>query len=468
MPIERGRSNEQERRILLAAITSTNFLARVASRVGKEPLRSRFGNLIWRWCEVHVAKYRVAPKEKIETLFAEWARSNSDKDLHASVSRLLSQLSGQYDKETEESDTSFLLDLAENLFNEIRLERFQEDLANKLESGELSPALQLVQEFPRLNLRTQPRIDILRDEEAQKKALEEKQRVLVRYSGAAGEFFGEELAEDSFVAFMAPPKSAKSFTLQDIAWHAMKQGRRVAYFQVGDLSFNQVMRRFQKRALRRPQNKGTIRYPISMVLPEGHRELAMVEHEERVFAEDADWSLAEKRLRSIADKTKGSINLSYHPTKTISAAGVQAVLRGWDEEGHIANVVCVDYAGNLASENGKADFVHQTTETWATLRQISEMRKCLVVTAQQSNKEGFSSWVLSRKHFSESKMILAHVTAFLGINATDEEKGRGIIRYNYVCARERDFRESFCLYTAGCLAIANPIVLSCLPERRHQ
>ncbi len=459
------RDGTTERHILCHCITSTAFLARVAGRLGKDPFRSKDGNQLWSWCEKHLAKYHTAPDREIERIYAAWAANGADKDTATRIERLLSSLSEEYGH-ADKVNLDFALDQAEKYWNDVRLERLEEELRVRREQGGTEAGLKEVQTFTKLDLHTPPFVDVLSDSEAQRAALEDKQRVLITYPGPAGEFFADEFAEDSFVAFMAPAKGKKSFWLLDIAWRAMRQGRQVAYFQVGDLSTNQVMRRFHRRAICRPLKASSIRWPVSIIAPQGRDGLPIVEWESREFPEDMDWGVAQRAYKRIAGKTGGRIRLSRHATKAIATAGIRNILEAWDREGWVASVVVVDYAGNLAADDIRANPVDQVSHTWAMLRQISELRKCLVVTAQQSNKEGFRAWVLTRSHFAESKMILAHVSAFFGINCTPEEHGQGIIRINTVESREGCRAETNCLYCASALALAQPAVVSCLLQPR--
>ena len=71
----------------------------------------------------------------------------------------------------------------------------------------------------------------------------------------------------------------------------------------------------------------------------------------------------------------------------------------------------------------------------------------------------------SKSNFSESKTKLAHVNAFIGINALADEKEKQLRRLNYIVRREEAYSEQECLYVAGCLAIGNPMMISVLPHR---
>lgn len=453
-----------ERRVLTACIVSTDFLAQTAGKAGLEPFQSKWSNLIYRWCERHYGKYGSAPGRHIEILFEHWAERNPDKDLHKLVDRYLASLSGAYAKLAEDIDVAITIDLAEKHWNAVRAEQLKEAIQFRLDRGETDLAVKEIESFPKIDLRSKPAINVLRDRSLMQEALEGKQKILVKYPGAAGEFIGSELAEDSFVGIMAQVKGGKSFALLDIAWRAMRQGRQVAYFQVGDLSKNQILRRFLRRAANRPVEAGIARLPVSIAPPQDHRGLAVVEFGSKVYESDLNWRTAQRALDRIEKKSKGSIWLSYHPIKTVSAVDIKNILESWDKEGRVTDLCVIDYAWNLAPIDGKAGPVDQASYTWAMLRQISETRKCCVVTANQTKTEGFSSWILTRKHFADSKMILAAVTAFMGINMTEEEKQRGIIRWNWVVKREGDFSESRCLYLGSCLAVANPCVVSCLPR----
>lgn len=454
----------QERQVLTACIVKSEFLGRVIGKLEDEPFRSRWSNIIWGWCKRHYTKYREAPVKKIEAYLEQYAQKTKDQELISNISRYLGSLSGEYERLTEDIDVRFALDNAQKHFNLVRLDQLREEIASLLEKGMVDQALSARDSFKKISLEEVSGINILEDYEVTRDALESKQKVLVRYPGAAGEFIGEELSEDALVAFMAQTKGGKSYTLLDVAWRAMRQSRQVAYFQVGDMSQAQLTRRILRRAAYRPIDPRVVLYPQSIVVPEGGRSLAMVDYEDKVFDKKLDIEAAKRAYKAITAKSGGRIWVSCHPIKTISAVDIQNILEEWDKTGRRCEVVIVDYAYNLTPVNPKDILREQVAYTWAILRQISQMRKCLVVTASQTIREGFSSWVLTRKHFADSRDILIHVTSFMGINMTDEEKSRGIMRLNFVVRREEAFSETYCLYNASCLPAAAPMVVSALPQ----
>jgi hypothetical protein len=125
-------------------------------------------------------------------------------------------------------------------------------------------------------------------------------------------------------------------------------------------------------------------------------------------------------------------------------------------------VVVIDYADILAPEPGatKEDYRHQINVTWQALRRLSQDYHVLVVTATQSDASSYGARILRREHFSEDKRKYAHVTGMVGINQTEEEQGKGIFLLNWILLREGSYSPGRCVHVAGCLAIANPAIVS--------
>jgi hypothetical protein len=63
-------------------------------------------------------------------------------------------------------------------------------------------------------------------------------------------------------------------------------------------------------------------------------------------------------------------------------------------------------------------------------------------------------------NFTDDKRKRAHVTGSVGLNATREEKEMGITRLNWIVLRESQSIIEKCCCCCGCLALANPCMLS--------
>lgn len=253
-----------------------------------------------------------------------------------------------------------------------------------------------------------------------------------------------------------------SWLLLDMAWRAMEQRRKVAFFSVGDLSQNQMMRRFHKRAARMPFSPKVVQFPIKIEHEAGERS-AVVEFEERKFKESLSWQDGYKACLKVLKKVKTKetlLRLSTHPADSLSVNGIAAILKTWERGGWVPDVIVIDYADILAPPPGNLQSQDAINKTWMKLRALSQARHCLVVTATQANAASYKAETLDQSHFSDLKKKMAHVTGMIGINATRDEKESGLSRLNWIVLRESEFNVSRCVHVAGCLDIGNPAVRS--------
>lgn len=451
--------NEPERSILISLIVSPEVLAKVTPKAAKSLFRSDWSDLIASWCTAYYLKYKKAPGAAIEKLFAKWCETSQNEDTKKTINRLLSSLSAQYESLASDIDPAFAIDQATDYFNRVLVEKHIEDLKTDMERGHFEAATLRSESFKRLQLATPAYIDLIRDKEAQRLAMERKQSVLIKYKGGLSEFFGDELSEESLVVLVASMKQGKSYYMLDMAWKAMLQGKRVAYFQVGDLSQDQIIRRFQCRAAYKPLKRRVVNYPLS-ITPAQHS-MAHVDFKSIPFDHDLSAEAGQKAFEKIAkSQSKELFRLSCHATKSVSVLDIETILDSWDRDNWHAQVVVVDYSENLSPVNTKMLPLDQVEETWAILSRLRERRRCLVVTAIQAPREGFNAWVLTRRHFSKNKMIFAHATAVIGLNRTDEEIGNSVMRLNWVVRREDIFQETKCCFVAECRDLCHVSVVS--------
>jgi len=462
MRIEK-RDSKDERRILISLIIDRVVLSRISPQWNKHLFQNRWSNLIAGWCVDYLTKYDKAPGKSIEALFDAWAETTNDKTTAKLVSTFLESLSDEYEIE-EAPNSEHLIDLAGRHFNKVRLEALADNIQSDILTGNADKAEKRLAQYGRVELGVGTGIDVLNDKAAIRDAFETKTDPLITLPGALGEFFGDSLERDGFIAFMGPDKRGKSFWLSELAYRAIVQRRRVAFFEVGDMSQNQIMRRIQSRIAKHPQLRGTVAYPVSIERGREER-TATVEHEEHSHEAPLSWRRgykASQKLQTRHIRMNGPVwRLSCHPNSTINVGGILAILGGWERDGWIPDMVAIDYADILAPDIGGTDFRHQTNDTWKRLRAMSQTLHCLVVTASQTDADGYKRGILTRSNFSEDKRKMAHVTGMVGINQTPEEKDNGIIRLNWVVRREGAFSELKCVHVAGCLGVANPAIRSC-------
>lgn len=462
MRLER-RSNKQARLILTSMIVDSHALGIIAQKWDGHLFPSRWENLIGTWCVEHFTKYKKAPAKHVEILFDQWS-VGKDKDTVKAVSTFLSGLSGEYKRLKQTSQTEYVIDAAASYFTAVSMRSLVDEVQADLEDGDIEKAQSRLDKYHKIEIGLGAGIEMSKDKEAMRRAFEKKSDPIIRYSGAMGNFIGDSFERNGFISFEGPEKRGKTWWLIDVAWRAMLQKRKVAFFEVGDLSEDQMMRRLGCRAAKRPLDPEPFNYPIS-IEPSIDGGITNAEVEERT-RKAVTWQAAVRALNKIntrtgLKKTESSFfRLATYPARSISVSGISSVLQTWERQEWVPDVVVVDYADILAPINGTADTRDQINATWVMLRAMSMSNHCLVITATQTDADSYNAETIDMDNFSEDKRKRAHVTGSIGINQTDPEKEKGIYRLNWIVRRERKFDRKKCVHVAGCLALARPCILS--------
>jgi hypothetical protein len=416
---------------------------------------SRWANIVAGWCVDFHRDYGTAPGGDVEHLFESWAASAADEDVQL-VERFLHHLSDGWDG--EDVNAEYLVDTAGELWNRVRLARLADEIQGGLAGGNAERAAAAVVGWSQIEVGQGSGIDPFRDQQAITDAFTHKSEPLVVYPGELGEFLGDTFERDAFVGFMGSTGRGKTWWLLDVAWRAMLQRRRVALFEVGDMSQAQVLRRLCARAARHPLRARRVAYPIDLQVVDGEVE---VETEWRTFDTDLDpqtaWKAMARRAKGHADSL---LRLSVHPNSSLSVVGMAGILDVWEREGWVPDVIVVDYADILAPPAGVQDLREQINSNWKALRGLSQARHCCVVTGTQADAASYTATTLRRGNFSDDRRKLDHVTAMIGINSTAEEQELGVQRLNFVKRREDEYAEARCCYVAGSFALGNPAIRS--------
>ena len=462
MKIQKSSNNTTERLILTGMIVDPIVCGRITSKWTGNLFRSKYANLIASWCVQYYTKYGKAPGKQVEGLYRSWSEKTTDKGTVALVEEFLTGLSDEYVGLKKESNSAYILDKTGEYFSQIRIERLKDDLESDLTTNNVEKALERIQTFDQVKIGAGESINVFNAKEQYKAAFAEEPDGIVKYPGLLGQFFGNQFGRDMFVGFMGPEGRGKSFLLMDIAFRAALQRRKVAFFEAGDMSQNQILRRLGTRISNRPIAPGVINYPLAI------RQLKtgefIVDTQERVFKQPLDWRevlkcckrLRRKKIRS----EENYFRLTCHPNSTLHVKHIETALKEWAREGWVADVVVIDYSDILDMNYPKIEGRDRIDRTWRDLRRISQQFHCLVVTATQTNRDSYDAKIITRKHSSEDKRKLAHVTGMIGINQTEEEKKQEVMRFNWIKVRDGKYFESKCVAVAGCLSVGNVAIRS--------
>ena len=458
------KSGDNERRLLTALIVDKVVLSAVAQKWQNGLFRTHAGNLIASWCVKHYKKYGKAPGPVIQNIYEDWATTGTkDNDTIKSIETILSYLSDNYTRLRKSSQSQYLIDLAGNYFTENKLKDYAEQLDNLIRNGEVQKADQLLKTYTKVELGQGSTINVLEDDEAWIRSFEKQSDPVIIYPGAAGTFFQDVLERNGFIAIEGPTGISKSFWLQDFAWRALLQGRKVAMFQCGDMSEDQTMMRLASRIANRPIEPCEVNIPISLEpsIDDGFVKPVFQKKKWDDKLSIEQLSKCRKKLRQKQWYTKNSFKLETYPARGVSIFGIKSRLDSWATEGWNPDVIVIDYADILAPPNGQTGDREEINSTWLTMRAISVQYHCLVITATQSNRASYDSTVIKLEHTSDDRRKMDHVTASIGLTRTQMESELGIFRLMWVKPpRKRKVTITRTLFTAGALELGNPCMLS--------
>jgi len=455
----------QERQFLIGMITSKPFLATVAPAFSLDLIEEDHFRTVASWCLDFYKTYRDAPGKSIESIYYGWVESQQSSSQTEAIHDFLESLSGEYDT-LGDVNVPHLVDGFGKFILSKRLARLNDILEYNLQRGDSEIALQAITEFRSVDAGVSKGTNPLNDPKVWKEAFADPLVPLITFPGDAGRFLSRAFTRDALIAIQGPEKRGKTFWCLELVIRALRNRRKVALFEVGDLSQSQILMRLGGRLCGSPLRKedcGDIHVPERI-----RREKDPAEEEEipieldvvtkrcpRPVSERACQRARKKFIRACGiPRRKTYLKFSVHPNSSINVRGIESILERWEqEENFVPDVIIIDYADILAPEDRGKEVRHQINETWKALRRLSQERHCLVVAPTQASAESYETKTQTMKHFSESKTKLAHVTGMLGLNQTEGEKDMGVMRLNWIVLREAEFSHRQCLWVGQCLKL---------------
>jgi len=491
-----------ERRIVIGMIVSTDYLSRVNRIWSPAFFTSDAARIISTWCMEYFNKYTKAPNTDIEAIFYDKLASKKiPQDLAEEFEEeILPGLSEEYDREGK-FNSGYLYDQTVKYFKAQQLRLHSQQIQQLTEQGRYEEAEKLAREFkPTVLDEVSIGLD-LASEEAQERverAFNAELQHLINYPGALGDMWNDHLVRGGFVGLMGPEKRGKTMWLIELAMRAVRQKCNVAFFEAGDMSEPQILRRiciYIAKKSDRPRYCSEFYQPVgdcvknqldkcrrpdcncdfgalTKVFPNTSvKDLrGQLKYDElvEIVKENPDyepcdskmcdervgsiWLVhvpkkrpltgqeAKKHLKKFFTRYKRHFKLMVYPADTLTVAEMKRCLDAWErQEGFVPDVICVDYADLLTAP--VREFRHRQDYIWKNLRALSLERHCWVITATQADAASYETNRLRLSNFSEDKRKYAHVTAMYGLNQDPDgrEKELGIMRINELVVREGEF-----------------------------
>jgi hypothetical protein len=485
-----------ERQIITGLIVSTDFQRSIKDRWNVRLFESGAATRIASWCKEYFDKYG----KDIEGIFQEKMRNakRMSEEVVTDIEEILEGLSEEYETQTD-FNVDYLVERAVKYFNERHLSIHSEEIKALLGQDKLLEAEKLASSFKPLAKDSGSWIDLsdVKVLDRIEKAFNQSNECLIEYPFELGEFWNAQLIREGFVAFMASEKRGKTFMLLDLAMRACRQKRRVAFFQAGDMTEGQQIKRISTYLTKRSYSErysGLMYEPIKDCVLNQNDECNKDEREgsfgvftkknEKEIRKDitmsdlittfkdnqeyvpctaceefkkSHWGCpwlkevdtgkplsakgAKEAYQDFFINFNRQFKLSSHPSGTLTVKQAQTIMDIWEsQDGFTPDVIIFDYADIMDDEVIK-EFRHKQNKIWMDMRGLSQSRKALVITVTQTDADSYTKDTLGMENFSEDKRKYAHVTAMYGLNQDKHgrEKGIGIMRINEIVVRESDF-----------------------------
>lgn len=440
-----------ERDIVYQLIVSDKFCREIVPIINPKMLEVVYVRTIVIWIKDYFQKFKESPKKNIIKLYRSHIDELKDEDLQNNILTFIERLDKDYDK-IKVSNEDFAIQNAIKYLRMRSLKNFSEDIDSYIESGDLEKAENCVTKYRKVEAASGEGVSLLDDFDIVTEAFTEEQDLLFRYPGDFGQLMGDVNRED-FIAFLAPMKAGKTFSLIDVGIESLKNNLKVVMFSL-EMSRTNMIKRVWKALSGQCTKDMEIEIPY--FVEEGDKwriETKTVEKKASSILE------VQKRQKSLKRLFRGgSFRIYAEPAYSLTVEGLENKLDDLAYEGFYPDVVIIDYADIMAPSEKSQDYRQQIDGIWKRLRALAQKRKCVVFTASQTNREALSKEV-EAENIAEDVRKISHVTSMVSISKTKYCKEHSIAIYSQIAIREGQ-AETRKVVATQCLALGRPIIES--------
>lgn len=178
---------------------------------------------------------------------------------------------------------------------------------------------------------------------------------------------------------------------------------------------------------------------------------ATLEVSARIIAERLDAFLSDTPIRSLEDNiisVKDKINLKAakagrfliheFPSGTMTPRMLRKLIEKYRNRGLIFDLVVVDYADIMAPDYRTDNVIENSKEIYVGLRALAFEFDCAILTATQTNREGYKAAVAKAEHVAEDFNKIRTADVVISINSTEEERDQGEARLYFAASRNQE------------------------------
>lgn len=440
-----------ERDLIYQLIVSDKFCREIIPVLNPKYLEIVYIRTVAIWIKDYFQKFKEAPKKNMMKLYRAHVEELKDESLQDNILTFIEKLDRDFEK-IKVSNEDFAIQNAIKYLKVRSLKNFSEDIDAYINSGDIERAENCVTKFRKVEVASGEGVSLLDDFDIITSSFTEEQDLLFAYPGDFGRLLGDIHRED-FIAFLAPMKAGKTFSLIDFGIEALKNNLKVVMYSLEMSRTNMIKRVWTTLS---GQTTKDIEIEIPYFVEDGEKWRI----EKKVVNKKASSVLeVQKKQRSLKRLFRGGAFRIYaEPAYSLTVESLENKLDDLAYEGFYPDVIIIDYADIMAPSDTRSDYRNQIDSIWKRLRALAQKRKAVVVTASQTNRGAISREVEAEDTAEDIRKI-AHVTSMVSISKTKYCKQNKLAIFSQLAIREGEPETRKVVATQN-LALGRPILES--------
>lgn len=133
--------------------------------------------------------------------------------------------------------------------------------------------------------------------------------------------------------------------------------------------------------------------------------------------------------------SKGTLKLAEFPSGTLTPSMLRRVIERQKADGLEFDLIVVDYADIMAPDRPMSSEIENSKQIWLGLRAIAFEEDAAMLTATQTNRDGFKANVSKAEDVAEDFNKIRIADLVISVNRTEEETDEGIARLHWAAVR---------------------------------
>jgi replicative DNA helicase len=145
----------------------------------------------------------------------------------------------------------------------------------------------------------------------------------------------------------------------------------------------------------------------------------------------------DSKIRDI-HKRAGCLKIHEYPPGSFTPSQLERLIEKYEAKGIIFELVVVDYADIMAPDHRINDPIENSKQTYIGLRAVAFNKNVAVLSATQTNRDGFKATVAKADHIADDFNKVRIVDLLISINITEEERANGQARLFFAASRNQE------------------------------